>query len=669
MPDTPNVGLEVPDLNSSQWGTKLNFNWNLLDTLLGGSQKFPTGVFQQSVDPSGPSGGTYLIVSTANPASPTLWIFSGGVWIKVNTPGTWGAISGILANQTDLVAALAGKAPTSGIDATAIGAGDVSSARFSYLNSLTGNVQSQINSIPVPTIYPTGLISLYAMTDGSGSTLTDSSGNGNNATLASAGAAPTWVTGGLHFANTQFVSLPSAVNTARTIQIFAVPDVPVYPPLTAQPDNVTILQGSVAQSIALRMSRFTGDKGYGGTPCMGRTDALQQICSATNVAGPHLVSWVISAGVSKIYVDGNEVVYTTHGSMSSSLTLIQGGVWQLGGSAIGVNEYYFGTVFYALFYSTELTPEQIAQNYTAVAAILEKRGVQLNYTLGSSVSNQAVFVGDSITYGQGATAGFPSLISTISTYTVTNKGIPSIWAQQWRPYLPFTVDPLYGGGAAQNIVFVFLGTNDTALGNVAADQILGNLSGIANERRQKGWKVIVATMLSRTGADAKKNTLNTLIRQYWSSFADALCDFAADPLLGADGASASATYFQVDHVHPTDAGQALLATHAQQTINSLYYLNGKTPTPVTTATYTELDADIVVVYSGASTSTITLVAATSQTGQVRTIVNASASGVTVAPSGSETITGSTSIAAGTTAKFQATLVSASAGGAYWLRIQ
>lgn len=38
---TPNIGLQVPAFNQPNWQVPTNFNWNLLDLMLGGIVPFP----------------------------------------------------------------------------------------------------------------------------------------------------------------------------------------------------------------------------------------------------------------------------------------------------------------------------------------------------------------------------------------------------------------------------------------------------------------------------------------------------------------------------------------------------------------------------------------------------------------------------------------------------
>jgi hypothetical protein len=68
-------------------------------------------------------------------------------------------------------------------------------------------------------------------------------------------------------------------------------------------------------------------------------------------------------------------------------------------------------------------------------------------------------------------------------------------------------------------------------------------------------------------------------------------DFAANPLLGADGASTSSTYFQADGTHPTEVGQGLLAAAFSNVLNYTYGFNRSNPNVVTSNTYQMLSGD------------------------------------------------------------------------------
>ncbi len=94
------------------------------------------------------------------------------------------------------------------------------------------------------------------------------------------------------------------------------------------------------------------------------------------------------------------------------------------------------------------------------------------------------------------------------------------------------------------------------------------------------------TMISRTSTgyngltmDALKDSYDALIVQQAKAvgFAGVL-DIAANPLLGADGAYNNTTYFQaVDHIHPTTAGNALMAAAVSNGLNWYFGYNDANP--------------------------------------------------------------------------------------------
>lgn len=87
-----------------------------------------------------------------------------------------------------------------------------------------------------------------------------------------------------------------------------------------------------------------------------------------------------------------------------------------------------------------------------------------------------------------------------------------------------------------------------------------------------GWKVIVATMISRNSEDAFKNSLNALIYANWPTYFDGIADFAGNANLGADGAYTNGTYFNLaspPHI-TTLSDTTIVAPIASSAVNTLY---------------------------------------------------------------------------------------------------
>jgi len=150
------------------------------------------------------------------------------------------------------------------------------------------------------------------------------------------------------------------------------------------------------------------------------------------------------------------------------------------------------------------------------------------------------------------------------TYYAQDQGSQGTGVAALLAQANHNVDPFYRPSASNNAVVVWAGTND---GNALASLPL--LRGYCTARRMVGWKCIVGTMISRTGSDNTKNLLDTLLRQHWFEFADGLADFAANPNIGADGASANATYF-TDGIHLTTTGNNIVTAIAKRSVSRVY---------------------------------------------------------------------------------------------------
>jgi hypothetical protein len=159
--------------------------------------------------------------------------------------------------------------------------------------------------------------------------------------------------------------------------------------------------------------------------------------------------------------------------------------------------------------------------------------------------------------------------------------------------------------------------------------VAANLGGEIQILKTAGCRVFVGTMLSRTGNDiagntydSDKNTYDALILTTAKSMgADAVIDFAANPLLGADGATGNTTYFQGDAIHPTQAGQQLLANAAGNALNYYFGFNQMNPHVVTAATYTMLAGDGYITATPTANQTLTLPDCVGQSGAVYTVTN------------------------------------------------
>ncbi len=470
-----------------------------------------------------------------------------------------------------------------------------------------------------------GLIGQFAMVDASGSTLPDSSGQGNNGTLVNSpavGALGITFTAG----SSQRITLPAGVNTWRSALIFADSS------FSALTGGYKALFGNSSNSNVNLLTSTNNDTVNGHiAPALYAGGFSTQSMEAV----PPVAMWgvVLDASADKLYINDREVSsYIVQGGNAAKVA----GTYMLGGST-GIGVFYSGTIYYALLYNRQLTAAEIAQTYHAVAGILRTRGVQLAPRNLSSTS-PLVFDGDSITAGAGATP-FSNSVSPSDSFTKFNLGASGMY-MRWLQSLAQSVDNLYAPLAAQNVVVIFAGSNDLS-GNAAT--VHNYLSAYCRERRKLGWKVVVLTMISRNGKDADKNAYNALIRQNWRSYADELADIAEDPNLGADGAYANSTYFQADGVHPTNAGQSLIAQYVQAAVNRLRSHAEQMNVNRVTASATLSDRDnLVLCDPSGGNVTITLPSAIGLRGAVLWVKNVQTSGAntcTVAAAASQTIDG------------------------------
>lgn len=191
-----------------------------------------------------------------------------------------------------------------------------------------------------------------------------------------------------------------------------------------------------------------------------------------------------------------------------------------------------------------------------------------DYLIGQdSATPQVELVGDSLTLGWLATHPYDFYV-TLPTYNgiafnKTNLGVNSRTLKDAIRGAYTDINPLYANKSGMNAIVCWLGTNDIILDGDTPSQAFSTQQEFGRRQRAKGYKFIVATMISRNGADAAKNTFNALIRAHWAEFADGIADLAANVNLGADGAYANATYFNADGIHLTDAGQALVGAIVQ----------------------------------------------------------------------------------------------------------
>lgn len=170
--------------------------------------------------------------------------------------------------------------------------------------------------------------------------------------------------------------------------------------------------------------------------------------------------------------------------------------------------------------------------------------------------------GDSITAGYGTKAGYPALLITDAPVKVYNAGVNGQRMSQIATQ-GAAVDGLFSPGLPANIESALACTNDLLNGVSAAD-CFAMYKAYHLARKAAGWKVIAWTLPSLNGAAAYTVDAER-VREEFNALLIADHDWA-DALvrvdltqLGCDACFKNMVLFQSDGVHPTDAGQAILA--------------------------------------------------------------------------------------------------------------
>lgn len=204
--------------------------------------------------------------------------------------------------------------------------------------------------------------------------------------------------------------------------------------------------------------------------------------------------------------------------------------------------------------------------FLAIPALLlaQRRGARhVGEGIKIGDQNNILWTGiDSITVGYGTPAGYPALLVPSSPFSIYNTGVDG----QRMATVATTgayVDTLIAPWARYNVEAALGGANDILNGMSAADlyQIIKTWH---LARRASGWRTIAWALPSLNGAAAYAKDAEAVREQFNAllvadhDFADQLIRVDLTPL-GCDGCWATSGLFQNDGIHPTAAGQALLA--------------------------------------------------------------------------------------------------------------
>ena len=469
----------------------------------------------------------------------------------------------------------------------------------------------------------------YNFLEGTGTVITDISGNGNNGTLGSGGAAPVWLSNGLSFtANNQTVALPSAINASKTFMFS------VY--LNGVGQNTGYSFGSFGAILSSSLGAPNGvNLTYAAsgintsvpfymTPASISGGTFRSGCT-TPISGFHVLTYTLGVSgtsVDHFYIDGTECAnYVSQGSSFGSQTsgnfVIGGGFGALAGNG------FVGNIYRLVALPSALTSSQIQAATQQLLGDAASRGVPLTPVIRSQGRPTFFAVGDSITFGLGVSTPWESnmTLNFSPSFNILNYGIPSVDLSTIASSDSNRVAPMCTGGNGPQVAAVFAGTNDVSSFGDTPSNTLTYMALEVQQLKAAGCRVFIGTMLSRSGFDTQKDAYDTALLQQGKTIgADGFIDFAADVNLGSDGASANSTWFQADGIHPTQTGQNRMGVIASNALNYYFGSNASAPT-IVTATHTIAPGEGYITANPTANATLTLPDCTGPSGATYTVAN------------------------------------------------
>ena len=430
---------------------------------------------------------------------------------------------------------------------------------------------SAATSGTMPTSLPkTGMLAEYRFDEGTGTVVTDYSGNGNTGAYV---GSPTFVGGGGFLsANGKYATgVAGAITGCQTFYIAFDMDADGAATLH------TVLGNSAGQTnlnINTRLSYPASaspliscvETNVGGTADTVTTTAIPG--SATILA-----VLMDSAGVqaTRIFINGVECAYNSQ--TVTEFAHIAGAPW-FGASSGVANAHLNSNIYYFASYSTYQTAAQIASNSQIIRNIMLARGnVQPGISVNATLAQGEILcIGNSLTNGYGGVTPYSQDLNPVQQMNINNRGWSSQTAFNLQYAVPGFCQSLYSNLGQPNIACIWAASNDLEVNNYPPNQVWEFITVLCSQARAAGYKIVLFTEVARSQSSNNQLRLdayNSLCRQNWRQFADEFADIAADPVLGASGANSSATWFQGDNIHLTTLGQARVAVYANAAINRL----------------------------------------------------------------------------------------------------
>lgn len=136
---------------------------------------------------------------------------------------------------------------------------------------------------------------------------------------------------------------------------------------------------------------------------------------------------------------------------------------------------------------------------------------------------------------------------------------------QHNVVFPGIITPFFSSSRSRNVLVLAVGTNDMATLSKDGPTTLTDYYAYADAALVSGWRVVVCTVLPRsgTGHDTAFNAArayfnSTLSAQWVARGYHALADVASIVGMGADGNESNLTYYNSDDIHPNTNGHATM---------------------------------------------------------------------------------------------------------------
>ena len=200
------------------------------------------------------------------------------------------------------------------------------------------------------------------------------------------------------------------------------------------------------------------------------------------------------------------------------------------------------------------------------------------FKTSSASSIQIIAHGDSITDGSAASEGYVTRLvrslyvasgikADYKNRCIGGQGFTYVYNSSAYPNnlvddAAAEVDAAMSGSLT-NYLIVFAGTNDYKLGAKTPAQIRTAFQTYIAARIAAGWtasRICVCTMLPReTVNETDRSTINSNFTADAGTYGYTLAPLHLNASIGAAGQQNNTTYF-LDTIHPTDAGQAIIAS-------------------------------------------------------------------------------------------------------------